>query len=94
VLGVGIGGSFDVAPKLAKRALLAPLDDRNPDTVVSGREEELVEAVNRLGIGPGALGGTVTCIGARILEAPCHMATLPVALSVNCHSLRRKVITI
>jgi len=94
VLGVGIGGSFDVAPKLAKRALLVPLDDKNPDPVVSGREEELVEAVNRLGIGPGALGGTVTCIGARILEAPCHMATLPVALSVNCHSLRRKVITI
>ncbi|MBU4386565.1 MAG: fumarate hydratase [Actinobacteria bacterium] len=94
VLGVGIGGSFDAAPKLAKRALLAPLDEPNPDPEASRREEELVGAVNRLGIGPGALGGTVTCIGARILEAPCHMATLPVALCVNCHSLRRKVITI
>lgn len=94
VLGVGIGGSFDSAPRLAKEALLAPLDIPNPDPETSRREEELVRAANRLGIGPGALGGTVTCMGARILDAPCHMATLPVALSMNCHALRRKVITV
>jgi len=94
VLGIGIGGSFDAAPKLAKRSLLAPLNEPNPDPGLSAREEELIREVNRLGIGPGALGGTVTCIGARMLEAPCHMATLPVALCVNCHSLRRKVVLI
>ncbi len=104
-LGLGIGGSFDRAPALAKRALLLPLNSSStsqsgqreklsPAEGVAMREAELVEAVNCLGIGPGALGGTTTCIGARILSAPCHMACLPVALSVNCHSLRRKVIEI
>jgi len=94
VLGVGIGGSFDMAPKLAKRALMTPLDVETNDPAVRDREAELVESVNRLGIGPGALGGRVTCIGARIIDAPCHMANLPVAVSVNCHSLRRKTIAI
>jgi fumarate hydratase subunit alpha len=94
VLGVGIGGSFDRAPKLAKEALLSPLDLANPDQAMAGREKEIVDEVNRLGFGPGALGGTVTCIGARIASEPCHMATLPVAVSVNCHALRRKVIHI
>jgi fumarate hydratase subunit alpha len=94
VLGVGIGGSFDRAPKLAKKSLLETLDRENPDPVTAAREREVVDEVNRLGFGPGALGGTVTCIGARIASAPCHMATLPVAVSVNCHELRRKVIPI
>ncbi len=90
VIGVGLGGSFDRAASLAKRALMVPLDTPNPDEVLGSRERELVEAVNRLGIGPGAVGGTVTCIGARILQSPCHMATFPVAVSINCHALRRK----
>ena len=94
VLGVGIGGSFDRAPRLAKKALMRPLDMETDDPQVSDREAELVECVNGLGIGPGAVGGRVTCIGARILEAPCHMANLPVAVSVNCHSLRRKTVEI
>jgi fumarate hydratase subunit alpha len=94
VLGVGIGGSFDRAPRLAKKALMRPLDVETEDPAVRDREAELVEVVNRLGIGPGAVGGRVTCIGARIIEAPCHMANLPVAVSVNCHSLRRKTIAI
>jgi len=66
----------------------------NSDDRTAAREAELIEAVNGLGIGPGAVGGTTTCIGARIIEAPCHIANLPVALSVNCHALRRKVIQI
>jgi fumarate hydratase subunit alpha len=94
VLGVGIGGSFERAPALAKKALLVPLDEVNADDRTASREAKLVEAVNRLGIGPGAVGGTTTCIGARIMEAPCHITSLPVALSVNCHALRRKVIEI
>lgn len=94
VLGVGIGGSFDRAPKLAKKALMIPLDVEAPDPASRDREAELIERVNRLGIGPGGHGGSVTCFGARIIEAPCHMANLPVALSVNCHALRRKTIPI
>jgi len=94
VLGVGVGGSFDTAPMLAKKALLAPLDRESPDPVTADRERLLVEAVNRLGIGPGALGGTITCIGARLDQAPCHMANLPVAVSVSCHALRRKVMPV
>jgi len=94
VLGLGVGGTFDRAAALAKRALMEPLDSPKGDRRTATREEDLVAAVNRLGIGPGALGGTTTCIGARIIEAPCHLASLPVALSVNCHSLRRKVMEI
>ena len=94
VLGVGVGGSFDRAPKLAKKALMTTLDTETVDIETRAREEELVTRVNDLGIGPGAVGGRVTCIGARIAEAPCHMANLPVAVSVNCHSLRRKTVDI
>ena len=94
VLGLGVGGTFDRAATMARRALMAPLDLPNPDERIASRERDLVAEVNRLGIGPGALGGTTTCIGARIIEAPCHMASLPVALSVNCHSLRRKTMEI
>jgi len=94
VLGLGVGGTFDRAAAMARRALMVPLDRVNPDERTALRERDLVSEVNRLGIGPGALGGTTTCIGARIIEAPCHMASLPVALSVNCHSLRRKTIEI
>lgn len=94
VLGVGVGGSFDGAPLLAKKALLSPLDQKSPDPLTAERERELVEAVNGTGIGPGALGGTVTCIGAKIVQAPCHMANLPVAVSVSCHSLRRKAVPV
>lgn len=94
VLGVGVGGGFERAAKLAKKALMTPLDVEAADPEVRAREAQLVERVNMLGIGPGAVGGTVTCFGARILEAPCHMATLPVAVSVNCHALRRKTMQI
>lgn len=90
VLGVGIGGGFDRAPALAKKALLVPLDILNPDESLAAHEAELLREVNTLGIGPGALGGRMTCIGARIAEAPCHMANLPVAVSLSCHALRRK----
>ncbi len=94
VLGVGMGGSFDSVTRLAKKALMRPLDEQTADPAVRAREEELVSEVNRLGIGPGGHGGTVTCFGARITEAPCHMAILPVALSVSCHALRRKTVPI
>lgn len=94
VLGVGVGGSFDSAPGLAKRALMVPLDSGDSDPETVRREVEIKEAVNRLGIGPGAFGGGTTCLGVRLKEAPCHMANLPVALDVACHALRRITVLI
>lgn len=94
VLGLGVGGSFDRAPALAMKALLIPLNVENPNAATAQRERELAEAVNRLGMGPAGVGGLVTCIGARIAEAPSHIANLPVALSMSCHALRRKVVQI
>lgn len=94
VLGLGIGGTFDTVTALAKGALFRRLDEPAGDERTAGREREVAESVNRLGIGPGALGGRTTCLGVRIASEPCHMASLPVALSVCCHSLRRKVMSI
>lgn len=93
ILGIGIGGSFDRAPRLANAALLEPLDSE-PAPGTAGLAGEIVRRVNALGIGPGAVGGTVTCLGARVLHEPCHIANLPVAVSVNCHALRRGTTTI
>lgn len=94
ILGVGVGGSFDRAPVLAKKALLVPLDERNRDPEAEAAEKEILQAANATGVGPGALGGTVTCVGVRILKEPCHVANLPVAVSVSCHALRRATITL
>jgi len=94
VLGVGVGGSFDRAPALAKRALFRPLDEPAADEGSATLEQEILDAVNALGIGPAAMGGRATCIGVRVLQAPCHMGNLPVAVCVNCHALRRKVVTV
>ncbi len=88
ILGLGIGGSFDLAPLLAKKALLRPLDVPNPEAELRPLEEELLLAVNSLNIGPMGLGGLVSCLGVKINMAPCHIASLPVALNIQCHSSR------
>jgi len=88
ILGVGIGGTFEFAPLLAKKALLRPLGDTHPDPQVAALEAELLSAVNALGIGPMGLGGQTTCLGVRIAVAPCHLASLPLAVNVQCHSAR------
>lgn len=88
VLGIGIGGNFETAPLLAKRALLRPMGSRHPDLRYAALEERLLEAANRLGIGPGGLGGATTALDVRIEEGPTHMAGLPVAVNVSCHALR------
>jgi len=93
-LGVGIGGSFERACELSKRALLLPVDRLSEDERIAERERELIKLSNDLGFGPGGLGGTITCAGARIIEDACHMASLPVALNVCCHALRRKTIVL
>ena len=89
ILGVGIGGTADVAMKLAKEALLRPLGSRNPDPEIAKLEEELLEALNGLGIGPMGLGGKTTLLGVNIEVAYTHTASLPVAVNYQCWAARR-----
>lgn len=94
IVGLGIGGSFDRAPILAKEALFRPLGEVHPDPELAGMEEELLTAVNRLGIGPMGLGGEVTSLGVKINMAPCHIASLPLAVNIQCHSARRAEVSL
>jgi fumarate hydratase subunit alpha len=94
VVGIGVGGTFDYAPILAKKALLRKLDDVNPDPKLAAMEEELLEALNKLGIGPMGLGGKTTCLGVKIAMSPCHIASLPLAVNIQCHSSRHQEVEI
>jgi len=85
VIGVGIGGTFEKCALLAKKALTRDLDSRSPIPYVSKLEEEMLEKINALGIGPGGLGGRVTAIGLNIETYPTHIAGLPVAVNICCH---------
>lgn len=89
IVGVGIGGTADLACSLAKKALLRPLDVENEDTGLAALEEELAEALNLTGIGPMGLGGSTTVLGVRIATAYCHTASLPVAVNLQCWAARR-----
>lgn len=89
IVGVGAGGTFERAALLAKKAVLRPLTERNPRPHVARLERELLEAVNRLGIGPQGLGGIVTALAVNIEVHPTHIAGLPVAVNLGCHSNRR-----
>lgn len=89
VLGVGIGGSFDKVAYLSKKALLRPIDQPHADPFYAQLEQELLEEINRLGIGPQGFGGETTCLGLSIETAPTHVASLPVAVNVSCHATRR-----
>ncbi len=88
VLGIGIGGTFEIAPGLAKRALLRPIDKKNPDRRLAKLEKELIGRINALGMGPMALGGKTTVLGVNILDYPTHIAGLPVAVNMSCHATR------
>lgn len=94
IVGVGIGGTFDLAPSLAKKALFRPLSEPNPDPELAKMEEELLEEINKLGIGPMGLGGKTTSLGVKIEMRPCHIASLPLAVNVQCHSSRIKEVEI
>ena len=89
VLGIGIGGSFDKVAALAKQALLRPLDEPNPDPYYAALEQELLEGINALGIGPQGFGGKTTALGVSIETMATHVAGLPVAVNVSCHVTRR-----
>jgi fumarate hydratase subunit alpha len=90
VVGVGIGGTFELCALLAKKALLRRLGQPHPDPEFAALESALLEAVNRLGIGPAGLGGTVTALAVHVETHPCHIASLPVAVNINCHSHRHR----
>ncbi|WP_456435883.1 fumarate hydratase [Methanopyrus sp.] len=89
VLGVGVGGTIDEATHLAKLALFRPLNVRNPDPEIADLEEELLEEINRLGIGPMGLGGRTTALAVNVELAYTHTAGLPVAVNVQCWAARR-----
>ncbi|KGM97609.1 fumarate hydratase [Clostridium botulinum D str. CCUG 7971] len=92
VVGVGIGGTFEKAALMAKEALLRPLNDHNEDPRIANLEDELLNDINKLGIGPMGLGGRTTSLGVKINTHPCHIASLPVAVNINCHAARHETI--
>ena len=88
ILGIGIGGTFDHAAYMAKKALLRHLGGRNPKRYLGVLEKELLRSINALNIGPMGMGGKTTVLGVNIEEFPTHIAGLPVAVSVSCHATR------
>ena len=90
IVGVGIGGNFETSALLSKEALMVSFDRRNEDPVVAELEKSLLEEINKLGIGPQGYGGTVTALDLHIKMQPCHIASLPVAVNIQCHAHRIK----
>jgi tartrate/fumarate subfamily iron-sulfur-dependent hydro-lyase alpha chain len=94
ILGVGIGGSFDTAPRLAKKALIRPVGSRNKDPSIARLEEALEKAVNKTGIGPMGLGGDITTLAVHVETADTHISSLPVALNSQCWRGERAAATL
>ena len=94
IVGVGIGGNFEKCAYLAKRAILRPLDDVTENPIDKELETELMERINKLDVGPMGLGGDTTCIAVKVNSFPCHIASLPVAVNLQCHSARKNEVTL
>jgi fumarate hydratase subunit alpha len=94
ILGVGIGGTFEKSAILSKKALFRELGSPNPDPGLDALEKELLERANRLGIGPQGYGGDTTSLGIHVLSYPCHITSLPVAVTIECHAHRHKEVTL
>ena len=90
IVGAGIGGTFEQAALLAKKSLLRSLGSKNPDPELDRLESEILEEINRLGIGPEGLGGRTTSLAVHILMMPCHIASFPLAVNIQCHAQRHK----
>ena len=90
IVGVGLGGTFEKAALLSKKALLRDLDDAHSDPKTAKLEKKILNKINKLGIGPQGLGGTRTALGVKIEKYPCHIASLPAAVNINCHAARHK----
>ena len=94
ILGVGVGGTFEKSAILSKKALFRELGSPNPDPTLDALEKELLDRANRLGIGPQGYGGDTTAFGIHILTYPCHITSLPVAVTIECHAHRHKEVTL
>jgi len=94
IIGVGIGGDFEEVSLLAKRALLRKIGQHNPDARYAELEDELLVEINRLGIGPQGMGGRITALAVNIEHFPCHIASLPAAVNLQCHAARHKEVEI
>lgn len=94
IIGVGVGGTFEQAALQAKKSLLRPLGTANPDPELDQLEKEVLDLINKLGIGPQGLGGRTTSLAVHIRLLPCHIASLPVAVNVQCHASRHKEMTL
>ena len=94
VVGVGIGGTFEKVAWLAKKSLLRPVGDRNPDPFYAAMELELLERINKLGIGPQGLGGRITALDVHVEVFPCHIASLPASVNIQCHAARHKSVVL
>jgi fumarate hydratase subunit alpha len=94
ILGVGIGGTFEKSAILSKKALFRELGSPNPDSMLDTLEHELLQRANRLGIGPQGYGGDTTSLGIHVISFPCHITSLPVAVTIECHAHRHKEATL
>ncbi len=94
IVGVGIGGTFEMCAMLAKKAAIRNLGEKNKDPRYRDAEIELLERVNKLGIGPMGMGGRITALAVNIETHPCHIASMPVAVNIQCHANRRMQVTI
>jgi len=94
IVGVGVGGNFETAAILAKRALMRRVGEPHPSPRVAQLENELLEEINSLGIGPQGLGGRITALAVHIEVYPCHIASLPAAVNLQCHAARHREVTI
>ncbi len=94
IVGVGIGGNFERCAILAKEALLREIGSRNPDPELDKLEKELLVEINKLGIGPQGLGGRITALAVFVKMEPCHIASLPVGINIQCHAARHKEVVI
>lgn len=94
IVGVGIGGTFDYAALLAKKSLLRPLGTKPADPDTAALEKEMLERVNDLGIGAQGLGGWITALAVHVERYPCHIASLPVAVNIECHAHRVKTVVL
>jgi len=94
IVGLGLGGTFEKSALLAKEAVMRPINDQSPDPIARKLEKDLLEEINKLGVGPLGFGGTQTALAVKVNVYPCHIASLPVAINIQCHASRHKKITI
>ena len=94
IAGVGIGGNFEVSCLLSKKALLRDVRERNGDKFYAQMEADILSRVNQLGLGPMGLGGDTTALACLVETAPCHIASLPAAVNIECHSHRHRTAVI